>query len=93
MVENAIGAYRLNALADQPVSMTYWRKCSAEVDFVLQSGTDVVALEIKSGRQGKTSSLQAFKNEYKKARVIVIGGHGIPLEEFLSTPPEKLLFG
>jgi predicted AAA+ superfamily ATPase len=93
IVENAIGAYLLNALADKPVSITYWRKRSAEVDFVLQSGQDVVALEIKSGRQGKVSGLQAFKDEYKKSQVRIIGGNGIPLEAFLTTPPEKLLFG
>ncbi|MDF7826322.1 ATP-binding protein [Pontiellaceae bacterium B12227] len=93
VVENAVGAYLLNAFAGKPVSMTYWRKRSAEVDFVLQSGTDVVALEIKSGRQGKVSGLQAFKNEYKKSRTMIIGGNGIPLEEFLSIPPEQLIFG
>jgi len=93
VVENAVGAYLLNALADKPVSITYWRKRSAEVDFVLQSGTDVVALEIKSGRSGKVSGLQAFKDEYKNSRAMILGGNGIPLGEFLSTPPEKLLFG
>ncbi len=93
VVENAVGAYLLNAFAGKPVSMTYWRKRSAEVDFVLQSGTEVVALEIKSGRSAKVSGLQAFRNEYKKSRAIVIGGNGIPLEEFFSSPPEKLLFG
>ena len=93
VVENAVGAYLLNAFADKPVSVTYWRKRSAEVDFVLQNGSDVVALEIKSGRQGKVSGLQAFKNEYKKSRAMIIGGNGIPLQEFLSTPPEQLLFG
>ncbi len=93
IVENAVGAYLLNSLVDKPVSVTYWRKRSAEVDFVLQSGTDVVALEIKSGRQGKVSGLQAFKDEYKKSRAMIIGGNGISLEEFLTTPPETLVFG
>jgi predicted AAA+ superfamily ATPase len=93
VVENAVGAYLLNTLADKPVSITYWRKGSAEVDFVVQSGTDVVALEIKSGREGKVSGLQAFKSEYKKSRAMIIGGSGIPLQEFLSMPPEQLLFG
>jgi predicted AAA+ superfamily ATPase len=92
VVENAVGAYLLNAFADKPVCITYWRKRSDEVDFVLQSGTDVVALEIKSGRQGKVSGLKAFRNEYKNSRAMIIGGNGIPLEEFLTTPPEKLLF-
>ena len=93
VVENAVGAYLLNAFAGKSVSVTYWRKRSAEVDFVVHTGNDVVALEIKSGRQGKVSGLQAFKGEYKKSRAIIIGGNGIPLQEFLSTPPEKLLFG
>ncbi|MBN2685575.1 MAG: ATP-binding protein [Pontiellaceae bacterium] len=93
VVENAVGAYLLNALADKPVSITYWRKGTEEVDFVLHSGNDVAALEIKSGRQGKVSGLKAFKEQYKKARILIIGGTGIPLEEFLTTPPEQLVFG
>jgi uncharacterized protein len=93
VVENAVGAYLLNSLADKPVSITYWRKGSEEVDFVLHTGNDVAALEIKSGRQGKISGLKAFKEQYKKARILIIGGNGIPLEEFLTTPPEQLVFG
>lgn len=93
IVENAVGAYLLNSLAGRPISITYWRKGSAEVDFVLHSGEQIVALEIKSGRQGKTSGLQAFKKEYKNASIRIIGANGIPLEEFFSINPEKLLFG
>lgn len=93
VVENAVGAYLLNSLAGRPISLTYWRKGPAEVDFVLHSGEQIVALEIKSGRQGKTSGLQAFKKEYKNASIRIIGANGIPLEAFFSTHPEKLLFG
>ncbi len=93
VVENAVGAYLLNNLADKPVSITYWRKGTEEVDFVLHSGNEVAALEIKSGRQGKVSGLKAFKEQYKKARILIVGGNGIPLEEFLTMPPEQLVFG
>lgn len=93
VIENAVGAHLLNSLADQPVSLTYWRSGQNEVDYVLTAGNEVAALEIKSGRQGKLSGLQAFKDHYKKARVMVVGGNGIPLEQFLSTPPVELLFG
>ena len=93
VVENAVGAYLLNSLADKPVSITYWRKGPQEVDFVLHCGNEVAALEIKSGRQGKVSGLKAFREQYRKARIMIIGGNGIPLEEFLATPPEQLVFG
>ena len=93
VVENAVGAHLLNALAPFPVSLTYWRKGSSEVDFVVQSGDKVVALEIKSGRRGKVSGLEAFKREYKKSRTMIIGGNGIPLQEFFTLPLKELLFG
>jgi len=90
IVENAVGGYLLNALADKSVSITYWRKGPAEVDFVLHSGSTVVGLEIKSGRQGKVSGLTRFKTVYPNARTIIVGGSGIPLEAFFSTPPADL---
>ncbi len=93
LVENAVGAWLLNALAGRPVSITYWRKGGAEVDFILQSGAELVALEVKSGRQGRVSGLQSFKQQYPNARAMIIGGNGIPLEEFFSSAPEQLLFG
>lgn len=92
IVENAVGAHLLNSLAGRPISITYWRKGKAEVDFVLNAGERVVALEVKSGRQGRVSGLAAFRKQYPEAAAFIIGGNGIPLEEFFRANPQELLF-
>ena len=91
IVENAAGAHLLNGLAGRNVSVTYWRRGAAEVDFVLSAGDRTVAIEIKSGRSGRVSGLEAFRTHYPKAEAMIIGGPGLPLEEFFRTDPIDLL--
>lgn len=92
LVENAVGAHLLNSLAGKNVAVTYWRQGADEVDFVLSSGRRLIALEVKSGRSGRTSGLEAFKHKYPQAEVCVIGGAGMPLEEFFSGDPVAMFF-
>jgi hypothetical protein len=61
-----------------------------EVDFVLARGDDVMALEVKSGRMRSRSGLQEFRKEYPKARVMLIGGTGIPWQEFLGIDTSEI---
>ncbi len=91
IVENAAGAHLLNGLAGKNVSVTYWRSGTAEVDFVLATGDHTLALEIKSGRSGRVSGLEAFRGRYPRAQAKIIGGPGLPLEEFFRTDPIHLL--
>jgi hypothetical protein len=57
------------------------------VDFVLRAGRTVVALEVKSGRApAALPGLGAFTDNFKPTRTLLVGGDGIPLEEFLSRP-------
>ncbi len=93
LVENAVGAHLLNRLAGSPVSITYWRKGNDEVDFILNAGDQVLALEVKSGRPGSVSGLDAFREEYPKAEAVIVGANGIPLEDFFSADPQQLLLG
>lgn len=47
----------------------------------------VVAIEVKSGAaRGSLSGLAAFSDEYQPTRTLLVGGDGIPLEEFLAAP-------
>lgn len=58
-----------------------------EVDFVLQSGERIVSLEVKSGRaRSDYSGIDAFAKNFQPFRKLLVGGQGIPLEEFLATP-------
>ena len=91
IVENAVGAHLLNKLSGSPASITYWRNGNNEVDFVLNAGEKVIALEVKSGRPGRTSGLDAFRKQYPNAEVVIVGANGIPLEKFFSADPQQLL--
>lgn len=82
LVENAVGAHLLNGLQGPDWNVSYWREGDREVDFVVAHGSRVWAIEVKSGRPGKLSGIEAFRNRYPKATVWLIGAGGIGLEEF-----------
>lgn len=67
-------------------SITYWRDGDNEVDFVVNHGTDVWAIEVKSGRSGKQGGVEAFRKAYPKANVWLLGADGVTLDEFFSRP-------
>jgi predicted AAA+ superfamily ATPase len=86
LVENAVGLHLLNQLPRESFNVSYWRDGTQEVDFVVTQGKETWALEVKSGRPGRTSGLAAFRQRYPHAKVFVIGSGGIPLHEFFSLP-------
>ncbi len=87
IVESCIGAHLFNSSLGTDISVTYWRERNHEVDFVLQKGKTVVAIEVKSGgRRESLPGMEAFARQFKPKRQLLVGGQGIPLEDFLSQP-------
>ena len=87
MVESAVGAHLFNSSFGTGISVNYWRERSQEVDFVLQQGKSVVAIEVKSGgRRQSLPGMAAFAQQFKPKRQLLVGGQGIAVEEFLSKP-------
>jgi predicted AAA+ superfamily ATPase len=87
IVESCIGAHLFNSSLGTDISVTYWRERNHEVDFVLQKGKTVVGIEVKSGgRRESLPGMEAFARQFKPKRQLLVGGQGIPLEEFLSQP-------
>ena len=86
LCESAVGAHLHNTLGfDGVMRLRYWREGANEVDFVLASGRDLVAIEVKSGRRrGRVAGLAAFKADFPGARGFVVGTGGVPFNEFLS---------
>lgn len=82
LVENAVGACLCNSLNSIEYSITYWREGNKEVDYVVARGADTWAIEVKSGASGKINGLQRFRTLYPKVKPLIVGGQGIPLEEF-----------
>lgn len=87
LVESAVGAHWANASAAGECDLFYWRERNREVDFVVRSGKALIAIEVKSGRPPTgLPGLAAFAEEFRSQRSLLIGGDGIPLDEFLSRP-------
>ncbi len=90
LVESAVGAHLANEAATGAGSLFYWRDRNQEVDFVFQHGASRTAIEVKSGSASLAhSGLDAFTSEYKSSKPLLIGGDGISLEDFLSTPVSR----
>lgn len=90
LVESAVGAYLANAAAGGACDVFYWRDRNREVDFVVQAGKMLTAIEVKSGRaKDSMPGTAAFGKAFPSARKLLVGGNGIPVEEFLSKPVER----
>lgn len=87
IVESAVGAHLVNAAALAALEVFYWRDRNREVDFVVRSGDRLTAIEVKSGRSRDTlAGMDAFSAAFHPDRTLLVGGGGIPIEEFLLRP-------
>ena len=87
LVESAVGAHLVNSAAGTRVEVFYWRERNREVDFVLRSGKRLAAIEVKSGRRKDAlPGLEAFSEAFRPDRLMLVGGDGIPVEDFLLRP-------
>jgi predicted AAA+ superfamily ATPase len=88
--ESAVGAHLANAAATGVCELYYWRERNREVDFVVRSGRTLTAIEVKSARGREVlPGMQAFSAAFKPKRLLLVGGDGVPVEDFLLTPVEK----
>ncbi len=89
LVESAVGAYLANAAAAGTCEVFYWRERNREVDFVVRAGRMLTAIEVESGRTREMPpGLAAFAEAFKPDRTLLVGGDGIPVEDFLLAPVE-----
>jgi hypothetical protein len=87
LMESAVGAHLANAAAVGVCELFYWRELDREVDFVVRVGRRVTAIEVKSGRvRDSQPGMAAFAKAFKPQRAMVVGGAGMPVEEFLLQP-------
>lgn len=85
LVESAVGAQLLNEALKNDIKVYYWRERDSEVDYILQKGERIVAIEVKSGVSKGHSGIMDFKKKYKVDKMLLVGGSGIPLEQFFKT--------
>lgn len=67
-----------------------WTSCSARA-------SSLIGIEVKSGRTRGAFEAQpglaAFAASFRSARTLLVGGDGVPLEDFLARPAELWLQG
>ena len=90
LTESAIGAHLANDSAGKGINLYYWLGRNREVDFILESGKTVVAIEVKSGKREYTlEGIGEFCKHFSVKRQLLVGGQGIGIEEFLASPVER----
>ncbi len=97
-VESAVGAHLLSMADELDYELYYWRVPSRrkdekdkEVDFIIDCGGELTAIEVKSGRRGMNSGLPAFVEAFEPKRSYVVGTGGVNLEDFLRCEVDALL--
>ncbi len=97
-VESAVGAHLLSMADELGYEVYYWREPSRnkdekdkEVDFIIDNGGEVTAIEVKSGRRGMNAGLPDFVEAFKPKRSFVVGTGGVSLEDFLGCEIETIL--
>lgn len=92
LTESAVGAHLAAAALRGACEVFYWRERNREVDFVVRAGAVLVAIEVKSGRAPTAlPGLAAFTEAFAPTRTLLVGGDGIPVQEFLEKPVEGWL--
>jgi hypothetical protein len=86
LVEASVGAHLFNQSMLFNYEVYYWREGNTEIDFILRKGNKLIAIEVKTGFENDPRPFAAFLKKYPKARVMLVGGQGMDLESFLTTP-------
>jgi predicted AAA+ superfamily ATPase len=92
LVESTVGAHLVNCSRGKNIEIFYWLERNQEVDFVLRFRSDLIAIEVRTGRRRERfSGVEVFSKTFKVKRQLLVGSGGIPVEEFLTAPIEQWL--
>ncbi len=90
VIESVVGAHLMNCAFEGEYKVYYWRERNDEVDFVLQKGTQIIGIEVKSGLSKPTKGMHVFQGLFHPQKVIMVGISGIRWEEFIKINPGEL---
>ncbi len=88
--ESAVGAHLLNIAEENDYRIFYWRERDDEVDFIVQSASKCIAIEVKSGRRQANKGMYVFQEKFQPHRSLVVGSGGFSFEDFFSLDLEML---
>ena len=84
LFESAVGAHLMPGCRRKNIPLRYWNAGNKEVDFVLQRGDRIAALEVKSADADSVSGMKEFKARHPLAKPYLIGGQGMAAERFFT---------
>ncbi|MCC8071883.1 MAG: DUF4143 domain-containing protein, partial [Bacteroidales bacterium] len=84
-IESAVGSHLINQCEEAGCRLFYWREKSMEVDFIIESQSSLIALEVKSGHRSMNAGLPTFKERFHPKQALIVGTGGFSLADFLST--------
>ncbi|MGE5382815.1 MAG: ATP-binding protein [Omnitrophica WOR_2 bacterium] len=87
LVESSVGTHLMNNSILERFNLYYWREGNYEVDFILEKGNKVIALEVKSGANAENRGMTLFAEKFHPEKVLLIGTGGISFNEFLKINP------
>jgi uncharacterized protein len=90
IVESAVGAHLVNESVKRGYSIYYWRDRNDEVDFVLEKGRKVIAIEVKSSYSKNQKGMRAFQKKYNPLKTYLVDKNTFPWHEFISINPLEL---
>jgi predicted AAA+ superfamily ATPase len=90
IVESAIGSYLVSQAFVHRFEVFYWREKNDEVDFILRKKGVLVAIEVKSNSEKRTTGLDKFNEMFKPHKSFIVGDGGISIEDFLMMDLTKL---
>lgn len=83
LIESAVGAYLLARSKSEMFNLYWWRERQNEVDFVIEKGERLTAIEVKSGRIKNLNGHYEFLRRYPDAMSLIVGTPEASLEAFL----------
>ena len=86
-----VGAHLMATAKPDEIDILYWNVGAKEVDYVLRKGDRLAALEVKSAATSNLSGMKEFKAKYPRTKTYLIGGQGMPLEEFFTLSARDFL--
>jgi predicted AAA+ superfamily ATPase len=85
--------YVAQALHNNHYGLYYWTsEGTAELDFVLQKGDDIIAVEVKTGTRTRSKSLNIFVTKYKPTYSIRISAKNFGFENNIKSVPLYAVF-
>jgi len=93
IAETSLGGFLYRCVSQTPdLELGYWNAGDSELDFVLSGTEQLIGIECYSGaREHSRSGMNLFMKKYPKAKMLLVGKGGLPLETVLSMEPNQFL--